>query len=103
MSLVTDLVFVTPGLAASERFADLYELSTTVRDGHDLTGRYEYPWRPTVLMANGPKCAGSYVYYIGANYLSFTLVEELHAEPWPRGTVLYLWHEADDEPRVTTW
>lgn len=103
MSLVTDLVFVTPTREASERFADLYELSTTMRDGHDLTGRYEYPWRPTCMKANGPKGAGSYVYYIGVNYISLDLADELKAEPFPPGTVLYLFHEYDDEPRVHTW
>lgn len=110
MSFITDLVFISPTLEGSILFANLFEQSTTERryaDGclHEQTGSFTEPWRPEPLdhnFATG-KCPGSYVYYLGVNYLSWELVDDIRARTWAVGTVLYLWSEAWDDPKVTTW
>jgi hypothetical protein len=98
MSLVTDVVFVTPKYAdrgtAKERFQELFRTLYT---------RYEDRWIPQPAGDGGTKASGAVVFHLGVNYLDGELKEALVAGPWPKGTVLYIDEEDSDHPEVHTW
>jgi hypothetical protein len=96
MSLVTEVVFVTPRREASERFAALFfEFKHGRRDE-------QYPVRP--IEANGGgKVSGTYVYHLAVNYLNWEFIPAVEREAWPAGTVLYYHWYDEREPTVVTW
>lgn len=93
MSVVTDVVFVTPDRAAGARFAEIFESFTH--------GRRDSPGVAVPVEDNGTKISGTVVFHMGVNYLNYEFLDALSAEPWPAGTVLYVYGEDDDAPRVT--
>jgi hypothetical protein len=95
MSMVTDVVFVTPDWAAAKRFEDVFERFPN--------GRSDSTWRPAQSESNGTKVSGTYVYHLGVNYLDWDFAGAVRAESWPAGTVFYVYGEDDDAPRVTVW
>lgn len=95
MSMVTDVVFVTPDREAAKRFEDIFEQYPN--------GRSDSTWRPTQSESQGNKISGTYVYHLGVNYLNWQFPDVVRAESWPAGTVFYVWSENDDAPNVTTW
>jgi hypothetical protein len=95
MSVVTDVVFVTPDREAAKRFEDIFE-----RFPH---GRWDNTWRPAQSESDGTKISGTCVYHLGVNYLHWKFAEAVRAQNWPAGTVLYVYDEDDDAPRVTVW
>jgi hypothetical protein len=95
MSVVTDLVFVTPSFDAAKQFADMFEARRH--------GRHDTSWRPVEVESNGSKFSGTHVFHMGVNYIDLDLVTELRGHPWPDGTVLYTLDECHHTPDVTTW
>jgi hypothetical protein len=95
MSVVTDVVFVTPDREAGARFAEIFESFTH--------GRRDTPGVAVPVEDNGTKISGTSVFHMGVNYLHWKFAEAVRAENWPAGTVLYVYGEDDDAPRVTVW
>lgn len=99
MSVTTDLVFVTPTRDAAQRFADIFETG----QHSTFAGHGTRSWRPEEMKANGSYVSGSHVFHLGVNHLDMDVVDKVTAEPWPDGTVLYVWHEFYQTPTVTLW
>lgn len=98
MSMVTDLVFITP-----EEEWDEEEYVCRCPRFEAMVTRYGYNCSPASDC--GSKVPGTAVYYVGGvNYLSHDLVEEIKAADWPRGTVLYVHREfGENGPQVTVF
>lgn len=98
MSLVTDVVFVTPTWVkqgeAGKRFQELFATLYT---------RYTNRWIPQPAEDGGTKVSGATVFHLGVNYMDTELKEALIAGPWPKGTVLYIDEDDSDYPEVHTW
>lgn len=100
MSYVTDLVFVYPADADDWRETD-DQNGPYCEAFEDMFARHHYAVRPT---EEGPgKPSGTAVYHVGVNYLRQELIDEIRRQSWPDGTVLYLFDEHDDSPKVTVW
>lgn len=97
MSMVTDLVFITP-----ESDWDEEEYVNRCLRFEEMVARYGHNCAPATDC--GSKVPDTAVYYVGGvNYLSLDLVDEIKAADWPRGTVLYVHPEFDDVPQVTVF
>lgn len=95
MSLITDVVFVTPDRAAGARFSEIFE---SLKHGRRDTWESAVP-----VECNGTKISGTTVFHMGVNYLNLDFAALVEAEKFPAGTVLYVYHEEADEPEVTVW
>lgn len=98
MSLVTDLVFITPDVDWDSE-----------GDAPDRCPRFEqlvakYGYNCTPSEDCGTKFPHTAVYFVGGvNYLSFDLIAEIKAGGWRAGTVLYTHMEGDDAPDITVF
>lgn len=89
MSYVTDLTLIFPNRHDAQQFEKVYHEHT----GDDVIE----------LPSGGSKGTHNRVYTFGLNYVlgrAPNLLDVLEKGPWANGTVLYVHHEADDEPTV---
>jgi hypothetical protein len=100
MSVVTDVVFITPKYVklgeAQKRFQELFRTCYT---RYADSGGFV----PEPVEDMGTKVSGTCVFHLGVNYMDYELLEALRIGPWPRGTVLYIDEEDSDHPEVHTW
>jgi hypothetical protein len=81
MSLVTDIVFITPfHEGGKERFQEIFLEKYTHLKGY----------RPPYQEDSGPKVTGLAVFHLGVNYADAELIEALRNEKFPDGSVLYV-------------
>lgn len=91
MSVVTTVVFVTESYDAAKRFEAI------IREGYT---RYDAPYEVKPTEQDGPKYGPGEVYYYGFNYLDQQVLDALHAEPWPPGTVVWIYDEFKEGPEI---
>lgn len=95
MSRITDMVFVLPAVTVAELKEHRTEFEALVQVHHGF--------EPTPIPGNGSKIPGGLVYFLGMNYLSADLVDEIMRRTWPDGTILYTMYEQDEIPRITVF
>jgi hypothetical protein len=95
VSMTTDVVFITSHRKTADRFKQI------VKEAYD---RYAEPYEAqpvvTQLDDNGPKCAGTYIFYIGFNYMNTELEDALRREPWADDVILRIESEDAEQPLI---
>lgn len=87
MSFITDIVISTPG----ERIATLFQDEVAKYRGY-RPERLGHNERPTAL----------FVFQLGINYMEDGLREWIVSQAWPRGTMIFIEGDHDDEPTIIT-